>query len=92
MTVKIIRLMSVTPERKSASPIGLALKEKKTAMWQEYLEKTTNYNSFYLSPLCSMESALVFFFFEILGPLSYQSMLLHWKPVYPRVLVISRPI
>jgi len=26
------------------------------------------------------------------GPLSYQRMLLHWTPVYPRVLVISRPI
>ena len=53
MTIKVILLMSVTPERKSASPIGLALKEKKTAMWQEYFKKTTNYNSFYLSPLCS---------------------------------------
>ena len=52
MTIKIILLMSVTLDRKSTSPIGLALKEKKTAMWQEYFKKTTNYNSFYLSPLC----------------------------------------
>ena len=59
MTVKIILLMSVTPERKSASPIGLALKTKKTAMWQEDLEITTDYDSFYLSPLYRIHPSTV---------------------------------
>jgi len=50
MTIKVILLMSVTPERKSASPIGLALKEKKTAMWQEYLKKKLQTTILFICP------------------------------------------
>ena len=69
--------MSVTRERKCASRIGLALKEKKTAMWQISL-KTTNYNSFYLSPQLLCNNSFIPSVFESGNQLFENPLILHF--------------
>ena len=53
MTIKIVLAKRVTHERKCALGLVLLSKRKKRLCGKIYLEKTTNYNSFYLSPLCT---------------------------------------